>query len=150
MRFQEPTKLDLSNDYPSHCRQRGLLFAVVLTEAFGRLLRQQIFVDREDGQAVEQLSSGCPYKRSGCWIDYCCWLEMQPSLGCSYLRIISGMIVVLSIRWLWLALCSLASLCMVILIVLMELLVTSYGTISNVISNDFLVSLSVLMQTLWQ
>lgn len=150
MRPQEPTKLDLSNDCPYPCRWRGRLFAVVLTEALGCLLCQQMFVDKEDGQAIEQLSSSYPYKLSCRWTDYYCWLEMQPSLGCSYLRIISGIIVVLSIGWLWLALRSLASLSMVILIVLMGLLVTSYETINNVIGNNFLVSLSVLMQTLWQ
>ena len=135
MRPQEPTKFDLSNDCPYPCRRRGFLFAVFV---------------KEDRGAIEQLSSSYLYKRSWRWTDYCCWLRMRPSWEYSYLRIISGMIAVLSIGWLWLALRSLPSLSMVILIVLMGLLVTSYETISNVISNNFLVSLSVLMQTLWQ
>ncbi|MGP0128207.1 MAG: hypothetical protein ACTMUB_02720 [cyanobacterium endosymbiont of Rhopalodia musculus] len=139
---QEPTKIDLSNDYSCLCRRRGPLFPIILTKFFGRDRCHPIFVFEENGQIIEQLPSSSPCERSWRWTDYFCWLGVLPSFGDDYLRITSGMIVVLN--WMELVSTTIARQSQY------GNLNCSYGTISNVIGNNFFVSLSALMQTLWQ
>ena len=57
MRSYRTQKISLKNDYPCPCRRRGRLKPIILTEAFGCDRCQQIFVVKEDGQMIEQLSS---------------------------------------------------------------------------------------------
>ncbi|WP_232509880.1 hypothetical protein [cyanobacterium endosymbiont of Epithemia turgida] len=65
VRPQEPTKLDLSNDYLCLCRrQRYPLFLVALTKSFVCDLCQRMFIFEENRQIIERLSPSCPCKRS--------------------------------------------------------------------------------------
>ncbi|HEY9881144.1 MAG TPA: hypothetical protein V6D29_21980 [Leptolyngbyaceae cyanobacterium] len=67
MRSYKSQKIDLTADYPCPCRRRGRIVPIALTEAFGCDRCQQIFVVREDGYVIEQLSSHYPYKRAWRW-----------------------------------------------------------------------------------
>ena len=69
MRPYKTPKIDLSNDYPCPCRRRGHLKQILLTEAFGCDRCQQIFVVKENGQVIEQLSS-IYHKKSWRWTGY--------------------------------------------------------------------------------
>ena len=57
MRPYKTYKIDLNNDYPCPCRRPGLLKPILLTEALGCNRCQQIFVVKEKGKIIEQLSS---------------------------------------------------------------------------------------------
>lgn len=57
MRSYRSQKISLKNDYPCPCRRRGCLKPIILTEALGCDRCQQIFVVKEDGCVIEQLSS---------------------------------------------------------------------------------------------
>nr|WP_242028220.1 hypothetical protein [Pseudanabaena sp. FACHB-2040] len=57
----------MNADYPCPCRRRGRIVPIALTEAFGCDRCQQIFVVRDDGYVLEQLSSHYPYKRAWRW-----------------------------------------------------------------------------------
>ncbi|MBD2257343.1 hypothetical protein [Pseudanabaena sp. FACHB-2040] len=67
MRSHKSQKIDLNADYPCPCRRRGRIVPIALTEAFGCDRCQQIFVVRDDGYVLEQLSSHYPYKRAWRW-----------------------------------------------------------------------------------
>ncbi len=67
MRFQFNQKIDLNEEYPCPCRRKGKLKLIILTEAMGCDLCQQIFVLTETGKEIEQLSSVYPYKRRWRW-----------------------------------------------------------------------------------
>ncbi|MBD0334154.1 MAG: hypothetical protein ICV62_01570 [Cyanobacteria bacterium Co-bin13] len=67
MRSYKSQKIDLNADYPCPCRRRGRIVPIALTEAFGCDRCQQIFVVRDDGYVLEQLSSHYPYKRAWRW-----------------------------------------------------------------------------------
>lgn len=60
-------KIDLNADYPCPCRRRGRIVPITLTEAFGCDRCQQIFVLKDDGYVIEQLSTHYPYKRAWRW-----------------------------------------------------------------------------------
>lgn len=70
MRLRKPLPLDLHRDYPCPCRRRGRLVPIVLTEAYGCDLCQQIFVLREARQEIEPISSLYPHKRRWRWTGY--------------------------------------------------------------------------------
>ncbi|MFN5513649.1 MAG: hypothetical protein ACK5CA_02580 [Cyanobacteriota bacterium] len=70
MRLRKPLPLDLHRDYPCPCRRRGRLVPIILTEAYGCDLCQQIFVLQEASQEIEQISSLYPYKRRWRWTGY--------------------------------------------------------------------------------
>ncbi len=57
MRSYRSQKISLKKDYPCPCRRRGCLKPIILTEALGCDRCQQIFVVKEDGCVIEQLSS---------------------------------------------------------------------------------------------
>ena len=67
MRPRRCHKIDLQAEYPCPCRRRGRLVPITLTEAFGCDRCQQIFVSKEAGQLLEQLSTHYPYKRVWYW-----------------------------------------------------------------------------------
>ncbi len=67
MHFHLNHKIDLNEEYPCPCRRKGKLSPILLTEAMGCDLCQQIFVVTETGKEIEQLSSVYPYKRRWCW-----------------------------------------------------------------------------------
>uniref|UniRef100_B8HLF6 Uncharacterized protein n=1 Tax=Cyanothece sp. (strain PCC 7425 / ATCC 29141) TaxID=395961 RepID=B8HLF6_CYAP4 len=60
-------KVDISSTYPCPCRRQGQLVPITLTEAFGCQRCQQIFVLKQDGCTIEQLSTTYPYKRTWYW-----------------------------------------------------------------------------------
>ncbi|ASC73345.1 hypothetical protein XM38_043100 [Halomicronema hongdechloris C2206] len=70
MRSPKTHKIDLNADYPCPCRRRGRLKPIALTDAFGCDRCQQIFVVRDDGYAIEQLSTHYPYKRAWRWTGH--------------------------------------------------------------------------------
>lgn len=76
-------KIDLNADYPCPCRRRGRIVPIALTEAFGCDRCQQIFVVRDDGYVLEQLSSHYPYKRAWRWTGQQ-WRLDRSALGTSY------------------------------------------------------------------
>ncbi len=57
---------------------------IALTEAFGCDRCQQIFVLREDGYVIEQLSTHYPYKRAWRWVNQQ-WTLDRGSLSRNYL-----------------------------------------------------------------
>ena len=67
MRSRKAQKIDLQLEYPCPCRRNGTLAPIALTEAFGCNRCQQIFVLKEDGYLLEQLSTHYPYKRVWYW-----------------------------------------------------------------------------------
>ena len=67
MPSQKAQKIDLNAEYPCPCCRRGCIRPITLTEALGCDRCQQIFVVKEHGKAIEQLSTTYPYKRSWCW-----------------------------------------------------------------------------------
>ncbi|MDY7015366.1 MAG: hypothetical protein SVX43_17570 [Cyanobacteriota bacterium] len=79
-------KIELNKDYPCPCRRRGTLQPIALTEALGCNRCQQIFVVEENGQAIEQLSTTYPYKRSWRWTGSR-WVPVNSSLKSSSLPI---------------------------------------------------------------
>ena len=105
MQSQKAEKIDLNTEYPCPCRRRGKLVPITLTEAFGCVRCQQIFVVEDNGQNIEQLSSSYPYKRIWRWTGYR-WLIIRPGLRDGYLPIMTGMMVVILIGWFLLALQS--------------------------------------------
>lgn len=83
MRSYKSQKIDLNADYPCPCRRRGKIVPIALTEAFGCDRCQQIFVVRDDGYVLEQLSSHYPYKRAWRWTGQQ-WRLDRSVLGTSY------------------------------------------------------------------
>ncbi|NEQ29513.1 MAG: hypothetical protein F6K04_00705 [Leptolyngbya sp. SIO4C5] len=84
MRSKKSQKVDLTADYPCPCRRRGRIVPIALTEAFGCDRCQQIFVLREDGYVIEQLSTHYPYKRAWRWVNQQ-WTLDRGSLSRNYL-----------------------------------------------------------------
>ena len=70
MRSRKSQKLDLNEAYPCPCRRRGMLKPIVLTEAFGCDRCQQIYVLKDDGYSIEQLSTHYPYRRAWRWTGH--------------------------------------------------------------------------------
>lgn len=67
MRSRKARKIDINAEYPCPCRREGRLKPITLTEAFGCDRCQQIFVVRDEGELLEQLSTHYPYKRVWYW-----------------------------------------------------------------------------------
>ncbi len=67
MQSHKAHKIDLSQDYPCPCRCRGRLSPIALTEAFGCVRCQQIFVLSEGGHVLEKLVTHYPYKQAWRW-----------------------------------------------------------------------------------
>jgi hypothetical protein len=104
VRSHKSQKIDLSADYPCPCRRRGRIVPIALTEAFGCDRCQQIFVVRDDGYVLEQLSSHYPYKRAWRWTGQQ-WRLDRSVLGTSYVPLM--MVVLFSLMVLILLLATL-------------------------------------------
>lgn len=70
VRSRKAQKIDLNAEYPCPCRRSGVLTPIALTEAFGCNRCQQIFVVKDDGYLLEQLSTHYPYKRVWYWTGH--------------------------------------------------------------------------------
>lgn len=79
MRSYRNQKISLKNDYPCPCRRTGCLKPIVLTEALGCDRCQQIFVVKEDGQVIEQLSS-IYHKQAWRWNGHR-WSNVYPGVN---------------------------------------------------------------------
>lgn len=112
VRRQKFLKLDLNNEYPCPCPKQGRLSPIFLTEAFGCDRCQQIFAVEDNGQLLEQLSSGYPYKRGWRWTGQR-WVAVHQGRTTTYLPVLMGMLLVLLVVWLPIALHSPASLSMI-------------------------------------
>ena len=67
MRLRKIHPIDLNREYPCPCRRKGKLSNIVLTEAMGCELCQNIFVLSPQGESIEQLNAHYPYKKSWYW-----------------------------------------------------------------------------------
>ena len=67
MRLRKKHPIDLNREYPCPCRRKGKLSNIVLTEALGCELCQNIFVLSPQGESIEQLNAHYPYKKSWYW-----------------------------------------------------------------------------------
>lgn len=67
MRLRKIHSIDLNREYPCPCRRKGKLSNIVLTEALGCELCQNIFVLSPQGKSIEQLNAHYPYKKSWYW-----------------------------------------------------------------------------------
>ncbi|NEP16844.1 MAG: hypothetical protein F6J97_08050 [Leptolyngbya sp. SIO4C1] len=88
MRARKSQKLDLNEAYPCPCRRRGRIQPIVLTEAFGCDRCQQIFVLRDDGYVIEQLSNHYPYRRAWRWTGHQ-WVVSRPFTPQYYILLLS-------------------------------------------------------------
>ncbi len=95
MRPDKIQKIDLNNDYPCPCRRRGRLKPILLTEALGCTRCQQIFVVKENGRIIEQLSS-IYQKKSWRWTGYR-WSNVYPGWAQSYLSALLLVMMILPI-----------------------------------------------------
>ena len=95
MRPYKIHKIDLSNDYPCPCRRRGRLKPIILTEALGCDRCQQIFVVKENGKIIEQLSS-IYHKKAWRWTGYR-WANVYPGWAQSYLSALLLVMMILPI-----------------------------------------------------
>jgi hypothetical protein len=95
-------KIDLTQEYPCPCRCRGKLSPIALTEAFGCLRCQQIFVLSEDAQVLEKLVTHYPYKQAWCWRGDQ-WQRANNGWQESFLPLAFGIIGFLLFVWLPLA-----------------------------------------------
>ena len=108
MRPYKIHKIDLSADYPCPCRRRGSLKPIMLTEALGCQRCQQIFVVKENGQVIEQLSS-IYHKKAWRWTGnrwinaHCGWRKDSLSLAliaATAIAVTSVIILPLILQWL--------------------------------------------------
>lgn len=88
VRSYKSQKVDLNADYPCPCRRRGRIVPITLTEAFGCDRCQQIFVVRDDGYVIEQLSTHYPYKRAWRWTGHQ-WRLERSVFSTSYLPLLT-------------------------------------------------------------
>ena len=93
MRPYRTQKISLKNDYPCPCRRRGRLKPIILTEALGCDRCQQIFVVKENGQVIEQLSS-IYQKQAWRWTGHR-WANVYPGLSGKSLSALFVVIVLL-------------------------------------------------------
>jgi hypothetical protein len=100
---QKPEKIDLNTEYICPCRRKGQLVPITLTEAFGCDRCQQIFVVKDNGYILEQLSTTYPHQRAWYWTGNS-WRVLPTQMRESYLPIALGIIFVLVIICLPLAL----------------------------------------------
>jgi hypothetical protein len=88
-------KIDLDNEYPCPCRRKGRLQPITLTEAFGCDRCQQIFVLKENGQVIEQLST-IYQKKAWRWTGYR-WTNISVNWAKNVLSAIWAMMLMLPI-----------------------------------------------------
>ncbi|NEQ51254.1 MAG: hypothetical protein F6K11_14135 [Leptolyngbya sp. SIO3F4] len=94
-------KVDLSEVYPCPtCRHRGQLQSITLTEAFGCDRCQQIYVIRDAGLGLEQLSGAHPYRRLWRWTGHQ-WKQYSHIPESRWLGLVVLVVVLLAISGFW-------------------------------------------------
>lgn len=73
------SKIDPDCTYPCPCRKQGELCPITLTDALGCSHCHHIFVVREDGYTLEQVSSAYAYKHLWYWTGRD-WHPVKPPL----------------------------------------------------------------------
>ncbi|WP_250565289.1 hypothetical protein [Adonisia turfae] len=97
-------KIDLSEVYPCPtCRHRGTIKEITLTEAFGCDRCQQIYVIRDGGFGLEQLSGAHPYRRLWRWTGHQ-WKQYSQLPASSWLGLLVIIAILLAISGFWLLL----------------------------------------------
>ena len=97
-------KIDLSEVYPCPtCRHRGKIQSITLTEAFGCDRCQQIYVIRDGGFGLEQLSGAHPYRRLWRWTGHQ-WKQYSKLPTSSWLGLLMLIAILLAIASMWLLL----------------------------------------------
>ena len=97
-------KLDLSEVYPCPtCRHRGKIQAITLTEAFGCDRCQQIYVIRDSGFGLEQVSGAHPYRRLWRWTGHQ-WRQYSHLPASGWLGVLVIIVILLAISGFWLLL----------------------------------------------
>ncbi|EKV02102.1 hypothetical protein Lepto7375DRAFT_4305 [Leptolyngbya sp. PCC 7375] len=97
-------KIDLSEVYPCPtCRHRGTIQEITLTEAFGCDRCQQIYVIRDGGFGLEQLSGAHPYRRLWRWTGHQ-WKQYSQLPASSWLGLLVIIAILLAISGFWLLL----------------------------------------------
>lgn len=94
-------KIELSEVYPCPtCRHRGQIQGITLTEAFGCDRCQQIYVIRDGGFGLEQLSGAHPYRRLWRWTGHQ-WKQYSqlPTSGWLGLLIVLAILLAISAFW---------------------------------------------------
>ena len=67
MRLRKIYPIETNREYPCPCRRKGKLLPIVLTEALGCELCQNIFVLSPQAKSIEQLNISYPYKKVWYW-----------------------------------------------------------------------------------
>ena len=97
-------KIDLSEVYPCpSCRHRGKIQSITLTEAFGCDRCQQIYVIRDGGFGLEQLSGAHPYRRLWRWTGHQ-WKQYSQLPTSGWLGLLVAIAILLAIIGFWLLL----------------------------------------------
>jgi hypothetical protein len=85
VRYPKFQKIDISADYPCPCRhKKGKLLPIALTEAFGCDRCKRMFVLKENGVVIEELSYVYPYKPTWRWSGNR-WIQVNTSWANNYL-----------------------------------------------------------------
>ena len=94
-------KIDLSEVYPCPtCRHRGKIQSITLTEAFGCDRCQQIYVIRDGGFGLEQLSGAHPYRRLWRWTGHQ-WKQYSQLPVSGWLGLLLVIAILLAISGFW-------------------------------------------------
>ena len=94
-------KVDLSEVYPCPtCRHRGKIQSITLTEAFGCDRCQQIYVIRDGGFGLEQLSGAHPYRRLWRWTGHQ-WKQYSQLPVSGWLGLLIVIAILLAISGFW-------------------------------------------------
>ncbi|MBX2863614.1 MAG: hypothetical protein KTR27_08660 [Leptolyngbyaceae cyanobacterium MAG.088] len=94
-------KVDLHEVYPCPaCRHRGKIREITLTEAFGCDRCQQIYVIRDGGFSLEQLSGAHPYRRLWRWTGYQ-WKQYSKLPASGWLGLLVVIAILLAISGFW-------------------------------------------------
>ncbi len=97
-------KIDLGEVYPCPvCRHRSSIQSITLTEAFGCDRCQQIYVIREGGFSLEQLSGAHPYRRLWRWTGSQ-WKQYSKIPTSGWLVLLAGITISFAILGFWLLL----------------------------------------------
>ncbi|MEM9805175.1 MAG: hypothetical protein AAF959_07830 [Cyanobacteria bacterium P01_D01_bin.56] len=97
-------KIDLGEVYPCPvCRHRSTIQSITLTEALGCDRCQQIYVIRENGFGLEQLSGAHPYRRLWRWTGNQ-WKQYSKMPASGWLVLLSAAVILLAILGFWLLL----------------------------------------------
>ncbi|MEM6251386.1 MAG: hypothetical protein AAF821_00560 [Cyanobacteria bacterium P01_D01_bin.156] len=94
-------KIDLGEVYPCPvCRHRSKIQSITLTEAFGCDRCQQIYVIRDSGLGLEQLSSVHPYRRLWRWTGSQ-WKQYSKIPASGWLILLAVIAILFAILGLW-------------------------------------------------